>query len=96
MQMKLVFFHVLPTVNLDIFASIYFCEFKQKAYTFIFVVPIFVNSFKCCKLICVDTLSTVLILCKFKMKYSIGMQWTIKQTILIFITIILQFKSIVW
>ena len=29
------------------------------------------------------------------MKYSIGMQWTQKQTILIYIIIILQFKSIV-
>ena len=36
-----------PTVNLDIFASIYFCEFKQKAYRFIFVLLIFANSFKC-------------------------------------------------
>ena len=29
------------TVNLDIFASIYFCEFKQKVYRFIFVLFIF-------------------------------------------------------
>ena len=35
------------TVNLDIFASIYFCEFKQKDYRFIFVLLIFANSFKC-------------------------------------------------
>ena len=34
------------TVNLDIFASIYFCEFKQKTYRFIFVLLIFANSFK--------------------------------------------------
>ena len=33
------------TVNLDIFASIYFCEFKQKAYRFILVLLIFANSF---------------------------------------------------
>ena len=84
----------VTTVNLDISASIYFCEFKQKAYRFIFVLLIFANSFKCWKLICVDTLSIVLILCKFKMKFSIGMQWTQKQTILIYIIIILQFKSI--
>ena len=32
------------TVNLDIFASIYFCEFKQKTYRFIFVFLIFANS----------------------------------------------------
>ena len=43
------------TVSLDIFASIYFCEFKQKAYRFILVLLIFANLFKCWKLICVDT-----------------------------------------
>ena len=65
-QMKFCLFWV--AVNLDIFASIYFCELKQKAYRFIFVLLIFANSFT---LICVDTLSIVLILCKFKMRYSI-------------------------
>ena len=47
--------NIFHTVNLDIFASIYFCEFKQKAYRFIFVLLIFANSFKCWNLICVDT-----------------------------------------
>ena len=36
----------MNTVNLDIFASIYFCEFKQLAYIFIFVLLIFANLFK--------------------------------------------------
>ena len=40
--------HISITVNLDIFASIYFCEFWQ-VYRFIFVLFIFVNSFKCVK-----------------------------------------------
>ena len=44
--MKHIHVHVY-TVNLDIFASIYFCELKQKVYRFIFVLLIFANSFKC-------------------------------------------------
>ena len=45
------------------------------------------------KFICADTFSIVLILCEFKMKYSIGMQWThTQQKLLIYIIILLYYN----